>query len=509
MSRNPTDSTEKTQTVESDGFDRDLYERQVRLHPGLKGPRERLGRLLPDSEALLFDLFCVLYKLNVVPRHPSSLPPSAQLARRVVGSLVDDARLERLRERTQLDATAAQEALVFLSHSVADALTQGDRLVAQEFMEGLESHELESELSDVTSQIAHLEELPEDAFGPDLRENLKKDLNQDKRRLERAIEKKKKAMRQVVHDLPVSFDHEVAGAMGQWTDERQTLEEAMAGLGLGSGESLDPSRRFELGKRLLRSRKLQMLARLLGAFREIAQEVRKRRLPRSPQSVHDIRTGNDLFRILPSELTGLRRPELRRAFRARFAESQLLQYELEGPKARGPMVVCVDGSSSMEGSKELWSKAVALTFVELARRERRRCVGIVFSGGPEIHEVELSSEHRGLGQRAALVPEAVLDFAEHFPGGGTSFREPLTRALEHVESKRFRRGDIVFITDGEAPVGPELVERVEDVRKRTRTAIKSIVIDAGSHRIEGVESFSDQVFRVRDLAEDAVGELFR
>lgn len=494
-------------SVQSDGFDRDLYQRTVRIHPGLRGPRERLARLLPQPEALLFDLFCILYKLNVMPRSPAAVPGSVQLNRRIVSSLLDDPRLHDLRQRTQLDPSASTEGLVFLAHAVSEALVRGDRLVASEFMQGMEADQAEAELADLEAQMAHLERLPDDAFEEELRQDLEESLKRDRRRLEREANQGKKAMKQVVHDLPVSFDHEVAGAMQQWTDEQGELEEAMAGLGLGSGQAMDPSQRFALGQRLLRSKKLKLLARLLGAFREVAQEVKRNKLPRSPQSVHDIRTGKDLFRLLPSELQALNRPALRRAFRARWAEGQLLQYELQGPKARGPMVVCVDGSSSMQGSKELWSKAVALTFIELARREKRRCVGIIFAGGPQIFEVELSTDRRRLGQRAALDPEAVVDFAEHFPGGGTSFTEPLTRSLEHVESGRYRRGDIVFITDGEAPVSDELVARVAEVRKRTKTAVKTIVI--GAQRTASVDAFSDTVIQVQDLAEESVGDLFR
>ena len=208
------------------------------------------------------------------------------------------------------------------------------------------------------------------------------------------------------------------------------------------------------------------LARLVGAMRRIGVRGSASTRARSPQETHSITTGNDLGRVLPSELGGLRASgpgrlaRLRRAdFLRRFVEHQLLQYRLEAPAQRGPMVICLDGSGSMQGSKELWGKAVALTLMEIARRERRRCLAIIFSSGSPPFEVELLGKgtHRRSGQRAEVRDDDVMRFAEHFPGGGTDFGPPLERALEAVTEGDYRRGDIVFITDGQATVAEPLL----------------------------------------------------
>src|SRR5262249_2348747 len=134
----------------------------------------------------------------------------------------------------------------------------------------------------------------------------------------------------------------------------------------------------------------------------------------SPQTLHAVRMGSDLERMLPSEVLGL--PRHRRAlhldFLRRFAEGELLEYELIAASSRGPMVVCVDGSSSMSGSKEIWAKAVALTLMEIARREKRRCLAIVFSSGEPTAEFEFlaASGTRTRGGRARIIDEEVLRF---------------------------------------------------------------------------------------------------
>src|SRR3972149_5183062 len=77
--------------------------------------------------------------------------------------------------------------------------------------------------------------------------------------------------------------------------------------------------------------------------------------------VYDISLGNDIGRIIPAELSFLRHKALRKDFLKRLIEGRLLQYYLKEEKGRGPLVVCVDGSSSMEGHKEMWAKAVCLS----------------------------------------------------------------------------------------------------------------------------------------------------
>ena len=63
-------------------------------------------------------------------------------------------------------------------------------------------------------------------------------------------------------------------------------------------------------------------------------------------------------------MLSLHHPVLRKDFYRRFLDQELIQYSLRGveEKGKGPMIVCLDGSSSMAGDKEIWSKAVTLTF---------------------------------------------------------------------------------------------------------------------------------------------------
>src|SRR5262249_60355881 len=142
----------------------------------------------------------------------------------------------------------------------------------------------------------------------------------------------------------------------------------------------------------------------------------------------------------------------------------------------GPMIVCLDGSSSMAGEKEIWSKAVALTLLEIARRQRRLFRFICFSSADTpLFTLDLNPREHHLVRE-----DRALDVAEYFPGGGTDFETPLDAALETLAAARYRRGDVVLITDGECQVQPAWLEHFEREKRRLDFSLVSIPDHGGS-----------------------------
>jgi uncharacterized protein with von Willebrand factor type A (vWA) domain len=172
------------------------------------------------------------------------------------------------------------------------------------------------------------------------------------------------------------------------------------------------------------------------------------------------------------------------------------------------MVVCVDGSGSMAGAKELWAKAVALALMEVARRERRRCLAIVFSSDEHLFEAELLAKPNARGGRRSVWSSEVMRFAEHFPGGGTSFEIPLRRAVDTVASGSYRRGGIVFITDGEADVSDSFLAELAAKKKKHRFTIRGVLIDAAGRRKSSMQRFCDAVRLVTELGSDSMKDFF-
>ncbi len=498
---------EQLETIELDGYDRELFFRLLRTEPGLSQSAERLGRLLPHPEPLLTDLFGVLFKLNVLVRPKQELSPAVLLNRRLVQAVLGHPGTRALRAGTALDESKTRDALVLIADRLLRALTRRGRLDPSHLADAGEVAEAQAALDDKRRVLDHIAALDgEDGLDPSARQDAKKAIQEEVARLEAQLRAARDRLDQQAEDLPIDLDNEIASSVERIGGELAELDAQLRGLGVGGGGTTDARRRLELGERLAASKKLRLLAKLAGAFKDVAFEARKRALLAAPQTTHAVTQGRDLGRMLPSELPGLdrRRRGVHLDFLRRYVEGRLLQYDLRAPARRGPMVVCVDGSGSMTGSKEIWAKAVALTLMEIARRERRRCLALVFCDSETPFEVELLAPRAG--SRPVVNDAAVLAFAEHFPGGGTRFEPPLTIALEAVTHGAFRRGDILFITDGEAPVSAELAAAVTAARKKHRFKLRAILVGGGGggdlHRV------ADEVRRVEDLAGDALADLY-
>ena len=219
-----------------------------------------------------------------------------------------------------------------------------------------------------------------------------------------------------------------------------------------------------------------------------------------------MRLGKDLERLLPPELVALHHPLLRRDFARRLVEGRLLSYALRGvdEHGRGPMIVCLDGSSSMAGEKEIWSKAVALTLLEIARRQRRLFRFICFSSA----DTPLFTLDLNPRERYGVQEDRALDVAEYFPGGGTDFETPLTAALDCLKAARYRRGDVVLITDGECQISPEWRERFQAEKVRLGFSVYSVLVDVGPSSAGTLAEISDRVMAVSTLTDDAARDLF-
>ena len=497
--------------VVADGYDREVFARVVDANPGLKAVSERLGRLLPHPNALLLDLFCLLFKLTSVVRKTKELAPSVIIHQHLVRMLVDSNELGHLQRHAALDEVRAAAATRMLAEQIVDILKQAFQEHPRELLKATEAAHDETTLERLRREMEQDEREGQVGAedGEDTGREEKKEIEALQARLGRHRRHQTKAARRL-DDNDQAID-DTLQRLPKELDEVEALGHSLTGGGDGLVGS---QQRIELGQQMLRSAKLRRLARLLGAFRELAVEARRRRVVQAPQETHEIQLGAELERLLPSELFGLRRRVagesghmLHLEFARRFSEKQLLQYDLRGAASRGPMVVCLDGSGSMQGAKELWGKAVALTLMEIARRERRGCLAIIFSSGTPLFELELLAKSRG-SRHHAVHTENVVRFAEHFPGGGTDFEQPLERALQAVTGGRQRKGDIVFITDGYSQVSEALVDRIAGLKKRHRFKIRSVLIDVGDHDAQTVARFSDDVQHVKDLTTDALTETF-
>jgi uncharacterized protein with von Willebrand factor type A (vWA) domain len=496
--------------IESDSYDRTTFARLTADSPSLQALLESGSKLLPHFDGFLLDLFALLFKMNIVVHRSDAVIPSATFFRLLIDQLLATPVIEMLRRQTVLDESRAGLATVLLGDRLL-ALLKSERILTRAEM--LDFWNLEQQETEIASQEAQADtaaQLRQQAT-PALRRQLD-DLAQ---RMHRDAHTAGRRLQQKAQQVRAAAGENVARNRDRLDTQAQRvlhdLEESAAevdswSVHLGSGERSAPGAQIELGKKLADNAKLKKLGQMVGRMRQQALALRRNLFERANQEMYEVGVGAELSRLLPHELLALRQPLLRRDFARRFVEGQLLQYALRAveEKGKGPMIVCLDGSSSMAGDKEIWSKAVSLTLLDIAQRQRRLFRSICFAAA----DMPLQVLDLNRRQRYVADMRNVFELAEYFPGGGTDFQKPLTAALECLRQAKHRRGDIVFITDGECRVDPEWLREFKRAKADLGFSLFSVLIDIGPNSLGAIRDFSDKITTITQLTSESSRELF-
>ncbi|GFH55543.1 hypothetical protein CTEN210_12019 [Chaetoceros tenuissimus] len=221
--------------------------------------------------------------------------------------------------------------------------------------------------------------------------------------------------------------------------------------------------------------------------------------PSSKESISGITRSSNLAEMLPSEAVGLRvkvdgsnsSKALRRLFLAKMAESKLLSYERSGwedvpsvPQTRplyqkrmpsatgGPIIICLDTSYSMTGSRETLSKAVVLACVTMAHKQQRDCQVVAFSTERGVIEA-------GIITKDAEGVRRLLSFLSNSFGGGTDVTGALKFAMDSLNSEIMAAADILLISDGEIPdppVSEKVMEKLERLKLSKGVEIHGLIV---------------------------------
>jgi uncharacterized protein with von Willebrand factor type A (vWA) domain len=497
--------------IENDAYDRRVYGYLRSESPSLRELEEAGSMFLPHFGSLLQDIFGLLFKYNVIFHKASDVVASAFLNEKFLNGIRHGNQYEFLREQTLLNEARAGLSTLLLGERLV-ALIKTEKLLTRRDMRDLWDIQKQEEIvSGKREEYENADTIPDE----NLSEEGKKALEKAKERLGGEVQGAEALLRhkttQLKEDLKETEAQTTNRLQAEAIKVAQELEDATEeaeawGSTLGTGQRSPPGQKLELGKRLAGNEKLKRLARMVGRMKFHAMALRKKVFERSSEEVLEVERGDSVQRLLPHEMIALHHPILRKDFHRRFLDQELLQYSLRGveEKGKGPMIVCLDGSSSMAGDKEIWSKAVTLTLLEIARRQRRLFRSICFSS----EQTPLQILDLNPREHYEIKTKNVMDLAEYFPGGGTDFQKPLDAALECLQQSRFKKGDIVFITDGECQVSPEWAEQFRNQKEKLGFSLFSILIDVGSSSLGTLKEFSDRISTIKQLTGDEAKEIF-
>lgn len=302
-------------------------------------------------------------------------------------------------------------------------------------------------------------------------------------------------------------------ALDKAVEDARELTETRKGFGLEDGEwkTMDPTRRLALAERL-RTPEMRVLAWIIGRMRRFALGVKATRINDVPHEAYDIEYGDDLRRVLTSQYALLGHPLAKLEFYRRYASKELFVYKKRGTEnvGKGPILVLIDRSGSMKGAPMQWAMAVAEALRRFAMDDRRDYHAIFFG-------TNVQREHYEFPEGRGPI-EKVLTFLGAEPNWGTQFDGILTEALEHAstafDGEGKGRADVLFITDGNAPLSEEWIAGFKAEKARVGVRLYSVYI-GGAEDMRGksgplalLQKISDVTIPIRELKPEGVREVF-
>lgn len=296
----------------------------------------------------------------------------------------------------------------------------------------------------------------------------------------------------------------VGQALIQAEEEVGEAKEALSSVGLGPGApgSNDPKAIAAVYRRIRSDPTLQRISALAGRYRRVAQSRQRRKTIHGMDDVVGVVSDNDLGRLLPHELAKLAIPELEEDTLRRLVERQTMcrQYRSSEPVAKGPILVTVDESGSMEGDKVHTAKALALALAWIASHQRRWCGLVAYSGDS--------------GERLLALPpgrwneNSLMDWLGEFLGNGSHLDVPVRELPDYYQHLGAPKGqtDVIVITDALCHIPSEIQTRFHCWKEQVQARVISLVLN---HSPGDLEAISNEVHLVQslDVSEEAIGRV--
>jgi hypothetical protein len=394
-----------------------------------------------------------------------------------------------LKVATQSHRYVAASAAVTLAHSVAKALA----------LEKLEIDRVACEHPDrLRSRAAALDAEISDDVSPD-------DVSLARAAAElRMAEGRAATRRHTLRKRADKLPPEALTSAVKAALEQAKEQEYVVGLGRGFGlqndeiTGVEGEMRPELLKLILGDKRLQRIIELIGKMQEHAAAIGETQVTHGVQNLIGIELGDDPKRLVPTEVARLSDPLLANELYARMLDKNAQIWKLRGirKKARGNIILCCDYSTSMDGTRIEWLRALAGAVLLTALRENRRVILVTYADTAASVTIEpRSPEHLALALKVLAAPVR----------GGTNAAAAVCEAGRHKPQGK-GRPDMVFLSDGDfAHPGSEkyaLSQEAARIVRDFRKAGGRIVMIGIECRVDEHADWTDERWHVRGDALD-------
>lgn len=486
-------------SVRNDRWDLKTFEQLLAQQPSVSATRKKLADNIAGEMGYdeIADLIWLMLKVTPEMADKPDVRPSRHVNHRVNEEVIRLPSLANLRRFTLGDPIATVQAVEEIEpevETVYDRLREAikrQEQYEQALRDLLEAREEQRTAEQILEQWLQKEEDEDEQGGEAEGEGKGQGGEEEQERLEQAAadaRDKTDGADQAAADALANLEAALNGAAGeiqgqmnsalQKAADSQEAIQTMAetwGTDPGSLRRLPAKERIRLARKL-GTPKFRQMAALIGPMFRLADAEQKRKVVYTPEEIYDLGLGDDIPRVIPPELARLDLgDEVELLFWKDFHEKHLVQYEMKGFEkiALGGIIYCHDGSGSMSGEREMWAKAVGLALLHIARKQKRSFYGIQFGSASEIRIDDFRDTKN-------ITPDRVIDFAEYFFHGGTNFEAPLRKAQEILKREHAEfgavRSDIVFATDGQAPISRQFMEAFKELQRKLEVRVWGIAI---------------------------------
>jgi hypothetical protein len=220
---------------------------------------------------------------------------------------------------------------------------------------------------------------------------------------------------------------------------------------------------------------------------------KKKREKITPQD--GIRYSSDIDGLIEDEFIGIALDieAFENDFYDRYLNDNLLTIEMaeKKDKRKGPIILCYDGSGSMQGKKFDETLAHILAILEISKIQKRKLVLIQFASASEpLYMKQINP--------LSVTAGDVLDILDTFICGGTDFEKPLSTAMEIIKQAKHKNSDILFITDGQCEIHPTFQEKFLTLKRERKFKLYTIIMHSYTYKDYGdIGLISDEILDIR------------
>lgn len=498
-----------------DRYDSGVYTETVGEYPPLQETITTTETKLPDAETFAEDVFHAFYKHAPTLRSEDELTRTAQVRHHIVSEVMST---KEYRETYASGTAANPYASAIAANAITmEVLSKVDRQTRKEMND---TEQAEQEMRQNQQAAEQAEQEADEEENPNTAQQLRDTAQVYRQKAAQAREQAEKTLQDLMSHMTDIEDtarrasrnalKRVQGEIGDVNDAANAF--AGSGYGYEQGQQqrmLGVREKIALSQRIRNNRKLALIARLAGRLENTAMQKQRTKVKHPPDTIVGVEFGNNLTQVLPTEMLLLADETTELLFFQRYLERSLMQWEMIGyePQDRGPIIACTDTSSSMldplstsqdmlEISKEIWSKACILALRSIAAKQNRDFAVLYFSSDGELQEY-----HFPKGKSST---EYLIDCAEFFFGGGTSFNDWMVKSLEIAESSTYQNADLVVITDGDTLIDDEIRDSYNAQREARKMHAYGIMLDdaPSSRALARLKSVTDAMITIGDLKRD-------